>query len=192
MPFLVRLSWCLGILVIQSRRFPHKWDFASVLSYMPSMRPQDKADASEQNPHIVTPEMTGHALDGFHALAREWYRTSFPAPTKPQALGWPVIKSGASTLILSPTGSGKTLTAFMSAIDRLMFEPFPPKDKRYSVIYLSPLKALAVDVERNLRAANDPANPYGTALPWLERPEGRRPMRLAGAHVILVDGALAA
>ena len=66
--------------------------------------------------------------------------------------GWPAIAEGRSTLLLAPTGSGKTLAAFLAAIDRLMFSPEPPKNERLRVLYVSPLKALAVDVERNLRA----------------------------------------
>lgn len=77
------------------------------------------------NPLVVAPDLAAHALDGFHPPVAEWFRAAFPSPTRPQALGWPIIQSGASTLILSPTGSGKTLTAFLSAIDRLMFEPKP-------------------------------------------------------------------
>src|SRR5688572_23560668 len=73
-------------------------------------------------------------------------------PTKPQALGWPAIARGESTLILAPTGSGKTLTAFLWCLNRLLFEPPPPAKERCRVLYVSPLKALAVDVERNLRA----------------------------------------
>ena len=76
----------------------------------------------------------------------------FPAPTLPQELGWPVISRGESALILAPTGTGKTLTAFLWCIDRLMFSPPPPPAERCRVLYISPIKALAVDVERNLRA----------------------------------------
>jgi ATP-dependent Lhr-like helicase len=83
---------------------------------------------------------------------RAWFTAAFDAPTRPQALGWPAIARGDSTLILAPTGSGKTLTAFLWCLDRLMFSPAPPKAKRCRVLYVSPLKALAVDVERNLRA----------------------------------------
>ncbi len=91
-------------------------------------------------------------LSGFHQPVRNWFYASFQAPTRAQELGWPAIQSGQSTLILAPTGSGKTLAAFLVAINRLMFEPVPSKNERCRVLYISPLKALAVDVERNLRA----------------------------------------
>ena len=91
-------------------------------------------------------------LDGFHEAVRAWFTNSFPEPTRVQQLGWPTIQSGAHTLMLAPTGSGKTLAAFLVALNHLMFDPVPAKDARCRVIYISPLKALAVDVERNLRA----------------------------------------
>jgi ATP-dependent helicase Lhr and Lhr-like helicase len=91
-------------------------------------------------------------LEIFHPVVREWFTSAFPAPTTPQRLGWPAIARGESTLILAPTGSGKTLAAFLWCLNRLMFSPAPPKGSRCRVLYISPLKALAVDVERNLRA----------------------------------------
>jgi ATP-dependent Lhr-like helicase len=101
---------------------------------------------------IVNPRAISGALAPFHPAVREWFETSFEAPTRPQELGWPAIARGESTLILAPTGSGKTLTAFLWCLDRLMFSAAPAKDRRCRVVYVSPLKALAVDVERNLRA----------------------------------------
>ncbi|MDX6660859.1 MAG: ATP-dependent helicase Lhr and Lhr-like helicase, partial [Solirubrobacteraceae bacterium] len=92
-------------------------------------------------------------LDLFSAPVREWFATSFPAPTAPQEQGWPAIAAGDHTLILAPTGSGKTLSAFLYALDRLTAEPaMEAREARTRVLYISPLRALAVDVERNLRA----------------------------------------
>jgi ATP-dependent Lhr-like helicase len=90
--------------------------------------------------------------DAFHPAVAEWFRETFPGPTRAQKLAWPEIQAGRTTLVLAPTGSGKTLAAFLWAIDRLMFAPVPPRAARCRVLYVSPMKALAVDVERNLRA----------------------------------------
>ncbi len=86
-----------------------------------------------------------------HAPTRRWFETSFEGPTGAQEKGWPPVTRGESTLLLAPTGSGKTLSAFLVAIDRLMFGP-APAEEGVRVLYVSPLKALGVDVERNLRA----------------------------------------
>ncbi len=91
------------------------------------------------------------ALGRFSAPTREWFRAAFAEPTAAQAGAWEAISQGRHALVVAPTGSGKTLSAFLWAIDRLMYEP-APTEKRTRVLYISPLKALAVDVERNLRA----------------------------------------
>ncbi|HUA00202.1 MAG TPA: DEAD/DEAH box helicase [Candidatus Aquilonibacter sp.] len=90
-------------------------------------------------------------LELFHPAVREWFQSVFPAPTRPQRMGWAAIARGDSTLILAPTGTGKTLAAFLWCINRAMFAPAPGKKERCRVIYISPIKALAVDVERNLQ-----------------------------------------
>ncbi len=93
------------------------------------------------------------ALELFHPVTAAWFRAVFDGPTAPQMEGWPAIARGESTLILAPTGTGKTLTAFLWTLNKLMLEtPSELASEGCRVIYLSPLKALAVDVERNLRS----------------------------------------
>jgi ATP-dependent helicase Lhr and Lhr-like helicase len=91
-------------------------------------------------------------LDLFSPATTAWFTSAFDAPTPAQTLGWASIASGRHTLIHAPTGSGKTLAAFLWSIDRLMTSPAPPPTERCRVLYVSPLKALAYDVDRNLRA----------------------------------------
>ncbi len=91
-------------------------------------------------------------LDVFSPAVRAWFEATFDEPTPAQREGWSAIARGDHTLILAPTGSGKTLAAFLWAIDRLGAEPPPPPPERTRVLYISPLRALAVDVEKNLRA----------------------------------------
>ena len=90
----------------------------------------------------------------FHPVTAEWFKAVFDAPTAPQRLGWPVIARGESALILAPTGTGKTLAAFLWCLDRLMLHDVSRAEKKPGcrIVYVSPLKALAVDVERNLRS----------------------------------------
>jgi ATP-dependent helicase Lhr and Lhr-like helicase len=92
------------------------------------------------------------ALDLFSPAARAWFTGAFAAPTEVQERGWRAVASGGHTLMTAPTGSGKTLAAFFWCLDRLLQEPPPLAAERCRVLYVSPLKALAVDVERNLRA----------------------------------------
>src|SRR5213083_1659191 len=86
-------------------------------------------------------------LDVFSAETRAWFEAAFAEPTPAQALGWPAIARGGHTLIQAPTGSGKTLAAFLYGIDRLNREP----GEGLRLLYISPLKALNYDIERNLR-----------------------------------------
>ncbi|HEX6244603.1 MAG TPA: DEAD/DEAH box helicase [Polyangiales bacterium] len=93
-----------------------------------------------------------HALSAFHPATQRWFEETFAGPTPAQAKAWPSIVDGHSTLLVAPTGSGKTLSAFLCAIDRLLFTPAPDKAARCRLVYVSPLKALAFDIEKNLRA----------------------------------------
>ncbi|MDP9404725.1 MAG: DEAD/DEAH box helicase, partial [Actinomycetota bacterium] len=93
------------------------------------------------------------ALDRFSPVTGAWFRSTFEAPTPAQEQGWEAISQGRSALVLAPTGSGKTLAAFLWALDRLLTSPAPAGEAdRCRVLYVSPLKALTYDVERNLRA----------------------------------------
>ncbi|MEV1057171.1 DEAD/DEAH box helicase [Micromonospora chalcea] len=96
---------------------------------------------------------SGGVLQEFGAATREWFTAAFAAPTPAQQGAWHSVAAGRNALVVAPTGSGKTLAAFLWSLDRLAKEP-PPADprRRCRVLYVSPLKALAVDVERNLRA----------------------------------------
>ncbi|GIW12848.1 MAG: DEAD/DEAH box helicase [Tepidiforma sp.] len=98
-------------------------------------------------------------LARFSPPTRAWFESAFAAPTRAQELGWDAIASGAHTLLLAPTGSGKTLAAFLWCLDRLVRRPPLPLGRGgrtvregVRVVYVSPLKALSYDVERNLRA----------------------------------------
>ena len=90
-------------------------------------------------------------LDRFAPATRRWFAGTFAAPTPAQAQAWDTIADGHHTLVIAPTGSGKTLAAFLWAIDRLAQHESSPPGAGTRVLYISPLKALAIDVERNLR-----------------------------------------
>jgi ATP-dependent Lhr-like helicase len=90
-------------------------------------------------------------LKPFHPLVREWFRESLGAPSAPQEQGWPAIASGAHTLILAPTGTGKTLTAFLWELNNLIVDgSSAPLANAVHILYISPLKALNNDIQRNL------------------------------------------
>src|SRR5256886_9431847 len=91
------------------------------------------------------------ALSWAHPLVAEWFTNKFGTPTEPQELGWPHILSGRTTLISAPTGSGKTLAAFLACIDRLVRKALAGElQDRTEALYVSPLKALGNDIQKNL------------------------------------------
>ncbi|HXY72560.1 MAG TPA: DEAD/DEAH box helicase, partial [Actinomycetota bacterium] len=96
--------------------------------------------------------MSADPLGSFSPLASTWFREAFSEPTAAQRAAWSSIVSGHDTLVVAPTGSGKTLAAFLWALDRMATEPAKDPSTRLRVLYVSPLKALAVDIERNLRS----------------------------------------
>ncbi|GAC1383646.1 MAG: ATP-dependent helicase [Marmoricola sp.] len=96
--------------------------------------------------------MTSSVLDQFSAPTRAWFEAAFAAPTPAQIGAWTTISADRHALVVAPTGSGKTLSAFLWSLDRLFTEGPAVGKSRTRVLYISPLKALAVDVERNLRA----------------------------------------
>ena len=113
---------------------------------------------------------TVSTLDRFSAPTRAWFESAFAAPTPAQEGAWEAISHGRHALVVAPTGSGKTLSAFLWSIDQLLTRERPAeKTRRTRVLYISPLKALAVDVERNLRAPltgiGHAASRLGTTVP---------------------------
>ncbi|MHB8784404.1 MAG: DEAD/DEAH box helicase, partial [Desulfobacteria bacterium] len=145
----------------------------------------------------MTAKRSSSALRLFDPSVRAWFERSFDRPTAAQEAGWPAIAGGESTLIFAPTGSGKTLTAFLWCIDRLMFTPVPERKKRCRVLYVSPLKALAVDVDRNLRspiigisnvaeAAGRPFHVPETAIRTGDTPQRERALFLRSPADVLI------
>src|SRR5215210_5055965 len=93
--------------------------------------------------------MSSAALETFTPQVRDWFVRAFERPTAAQEQAWPAIARGENVLLSAPTGSGKTLAAFLWGLDRLVADPAP---RRMRLVYVSPLKALSYDIERNLRA----------------------------------------
>ncbi|MDH7602144.1 MAG: DEAD/DEAH box helicase [Armatimonadota bacterium] len=110
----------------------------------------------------------------FHPIITEWFSARFSEPTEPQRLGWPLIGQGKHTLILAPTGSGKTLAAFLAAINRVLIdlEKGAAPEQGVEIVYISPLKALSYDIERNLnqplKEMQDTAARKGWSIPEIK------------------------
>src|ERR1700761_2485009 len=101
----------------------------------------------------IAEPLTHPALDWAPPLVQEWFLTKFGSPTEPQIAGWPAILRGEATLISAPTGSGKTLAAFLVCIDQLLRAALEGRLTPHThVVYVSPLKALSNDVQKNLDA----------------------------------------
>ncbi len=137
-------------------------------------------------------------LDTFHPLVATWFRERFGTPTEPQALGWPTIAAGRDTLIAAPTGSGKTLAAFLFCLDKLVREALDGRlADETQVVYISPLKALGNDIEKNLevplRELTEAAARAGLALPEIrtfvrtgDTPASKRAaMRKRPPHILI-------
>ncbi len=137
-------------------------------------------------------------LTGFHPLVAGWFTRRFGTPTEPQALGWPAIQAGRDVLLSAPTGSGKTFAAFLHGLDALLREALAgglPDETR--IVYVSPLKALSNDIEKNLReplaALREAAADAGLAMPSIragvrtgDTPASRRAAMLKRPPHVLV------
>src|SRR5215469_12906449 len=101
----------------------------------------------------TTAEPSFAGLEWAHPLVRDWFAGRFGTPTEPQLQGWPPILAGKTALVSAPTGSGKTLAAFLTCIDRLVRKALSGElADRTEVLYVSPLKALGNDIQKNLEA----------------------------------------
>ena len=124
------------------------------------------------------PVSTAHiaTAPAFHPLVADWFGATFEAPTDAQTAAWPVIRSGRDTLVAAPTGSGKTLAAFLIGIDQLIRRGEEQElDPVTRIVYVSPLKALGHDIERNL-----PGPRWLPSANWPSRAARRSP-RFASA-----------
>ncbi len=142
--------------------------------------------------------MNDAMLAGFHPLVSAWFEGRFGAPTEPQAAGWPEIQAGRDALLCAPTGSGKTFAAFLACLDRLLVEGVAGRlADETEVLYVSPLKALGNDIEKNLReplaALRASARAAGLDLPEIraavrsgDTPSSRRQALLRRPPHILV------
>src|SRR5262245_8563574 len=128
----------------------------------------------------------------FHPTIRQWFQDRFDHPSQPQEMGWPPIREGRHTLIAAPTGTGKTLAAFLSAIDSLIRQGDALEDTT-QVLYISPLKALGNDVQKNLQGPLSELKEMDPTLPEVRvlvrsgdtLPAARSAMRKRPPHILV-------
>ena len=150
---------------------------------------------TQPEPHLATPDAPTPA---FHPLVADWFGATFQAPTDAQAAAWPAIRSGRDTLVAAPTGSGKTLAAFLIGIDQLIRRgQSQGLDPVTRIVYISPLKALGHDIERNLQAPlaaiRELAEQRGVDLPDIRvglrtgdtKPSRRRTLVTRPPHILI-------
>src|SRR5476649_1109352 len=127
---------------------------ASISATCPDQRPLHLATRARINSDMNLLHSPAPALSGFHPAVSAWFRSTFPTVTAAQARAWPLIRQRRSTLIAAPTGSGKTLTAFLAVLDDLVHQGLENNGKlpdQTLVVYVSPLKALSNDIQINLQ-----------------------------------------
>src|SRR5476649_420765 len=127
---------------------------ASISATCPDQRPLHLATRARINSDMNLLHSPAPALSGFHPIFSAWFRSTFPTVTAAQARAWPLIRQRRSTLIAAPTGSGKTLTAFLAVLDDLVHQGLENNGKlpdQTLVVYVSPLKALSNDIQINLQ-----------------------------------------
>src|SRR5262245_2613075 len=131
-------------------------------------------------------------LADFHPTIQRWFGERFGEPTEPQRSGWPLIRAGRHTLISAPTGTGKTLAAHLSAIDALARQPAPLPSETH-VLYVSPLRALSDDVQKNLQGPLSELAALDSDLPEIRvlvrtgdtPPSDRAAMRRVPPHILV-------
>ena len=135
-----------------SHQFDHLFEFEAT-AYTPRPVAARTSAPPRTSPR---PAVDPDPLGAFSPAVRDWFGATFSEPTRAQVDGWAAISAGHHALIHAPTGSGKTLAAFLWCLDRLVRDPTPPATREHPghvrVLYVSPLKALSYDIERNLRA----------------------------------------
>ena len=144
--------------------------------------PRKPANPKKTRATAKSPAAAIDVLGLFHPTTAQWFREALGEPTAPQVEGWPAVSRGESTLILAPTGTGKTLAAFLWCLDKLMLQTPLDPERGSRVVYVSPLKALAVDV------GSDAVDQDG-AIHRRHRPTARNRDAVAQCGVLAPDAA---